>query len=283
MKIAIVGASGLIGGYLMAHGRQLGHEMIGTRRTADCGDLFPLDANDHVSMESWLRRETPDAIVYTAAMCWVDGCERMPQDAFRENATNPGFAAKIAGEMGAQFVYISTSYIFDGTKKAYLEEDFPNPLNTYGTSKLKGEELVTKSMNDGALILRTMGVMGYESRGKNFFYQVARAVNENRHLEVPNDQFGNITFAGDFAEACLLLLKRKEVGVWNVAGPDPTVRRSDFAMRIAGPAKVVVPVSTRDLHQEARRPVYGGLGIQKLEAAIPGVMKEWALPMPPGL
>ncbi len=273
MKIAVIGASGLIGNYMMQVGADRGHAMLGTQRTGTETGLVRLDANDHPALESWLRDVGPEAIIYTAAFCWVDGCENAPADAMRENATNPAFAAGIAADLRARFVYISTSYVFDGKKESYGEEDSPNPINVYGESKLRGEEMVMQAMRGEALILRTMGVYGREKRGKNFYYQIARAGAENRKVNVPEDQFGNVTYAGDFASACLLLVERKRTGIWNVAGPDPHVRRSDFARWIC--PDVVVPVTSDVLGQTARRPVHGGLDITKLEQEAPGLMRAF--------
>lgn len=123
-------------------------------------------------------------------------------------------------------------------------------------------------------------VLGVCMRGswQEFFYQVVAAVKENSPIKVPEDQFGNVTFAGDVAVACLVLLERGKTGIWNVAGPDPLVRRCDFARRIAGISNVVILVRTEDSEQPARRPVYGGLNIGKLETEMPGIMREWVPP-----
>ncbi len=42
-------------------------------------------------------------------------------------------------------IYISTDYVFDGTKPPYSEADTPNPLNTYGKTKLQGEQVTLES------------------------------------------------------------------------------------------------------------------------------------------
>jgi dTDP-4-dehydrorhamnose reductase len=38
-----------------------------------------------------------------------------------------------------RILYVSTEYVFDGTKGNYTEQDYPNPLQFYGLTKLLGE------------------------------------------------------------------------------------------------------------------------------------------------
>lgn len=48
-------------------------------------------------------------------------------------------------ELGAIMIYISTDYVFDGTKPPYSESDTPNPLNMYGKTKLQGEQVTLEA------------------------------------------------------------------------------------------------------------------------------------------
>ena len=45
---------------------------------------------------------------------------------------------------GCLVIYISTDYVFDGSKPPYDITDQPNPLNGYGKTKFAGENVVMK-------------------------------------------------------------------------------------------------------------------------------------------
>ena len=47
-------------------------------------------------------------------------------------------------EHGGRVLYISTDYVFDGTKPPYKADDTPSPVNLYGQLKLEGEQAVLR-------------------------------------------------------------------------------------------------------------------------------------------
>ena len=100
-----------------------------------------------------------------------------------------------------------------------------------------------------------------------------------KNLRVPNDQFGNITYAPDLAHMVLELARQNLSGIWNVAGPDPELRRSDFARKIALdyglPADLIETVETTSLNQPAPRPRQGGLIIDKVVQATSFSPHSW--------
>ena len=132
-----------------------------------------------------------------------------------------------------------------------------------------------------AIIARTMGVYGPEPQEKNFVYQVRRKLAAGQRMLVPDDQFGNATYAPDLARMVIELARRDCRGVWNVAGPEPRLRRSDFARRIARayglPETLIEPTLTARLRQPAPRPVEGGLYIDKVVQATSITPKSWVM------
>ncbi len=98
-------------------------------------------------------------------------------------------------------------------------------------------------------------------------------------MRIPTDQLGNVTYAGDLAKACLMLLEKKARGIWNLGGPDPNVVRSDFAVRIARAygldEKLFDFVTTAQLNQPAPRPLHGGLVVEKARHALNWHPAEW--------
>src|SRR5665213_1693423 len=166
MKLLIIGASGLIGSTLLRTARELGYQVLGTRNKQEIEGLVPLDLSNTEDCRRLIGEFRPDAVVCCAAWPWVDGCENDPERALRENCTQPARLAQLSAEVGAAYVYISTSYVFDGEKGPYSEEDTPNPINVYGRSKLSGEQAVLDATGGRAIIARTMGVYGAEVQRK---------------------------------------------------------------------------------------------------------------------
>src|SRR5581483_6664773 len=127
-RVAILGSTG-----------QLGTDLVEVLRRDDRFEVTPLthqeaDCTRAGEVRAVIARIKPDHVINCAAFVRVDDCEDQPDVAFAVNA------------VGAFCVYISTDYVFDGTKQtAYVESDAPNPINVYGASKLAGEYLVRQA------------------------------------------------------------------------------------------------------------------------------------------
>jgi dTDP-4-dehydrorhamnose reductase len=279
MKLLVVGASGLVGGSIHHAAASLGHESTGTYASQALPGLHSLRVEDDAAVGRLLEEIRPDIVFYCSGWTWVDGCESDQERALRENAEQPAQIAQIAADGGAHFVYFSTSYVFDGTDGPYDETAASRPLSVYGRTKLEGEMRVTQATAGRCIIARTMGVYGPEPKQKNFVYQVRKALEAGRQLRVPNDQFGNATYAPDLARIAITLAAQKQSGIWNVAGPDPRVCRSDLARLIArsyGLSDALIEeVATHELGQPAPRPVEGGLIIDKAVRATGITPQPW--------
>ncbi len=135
----------------------------------------------------------PDWVVNCVAYTQVDTAEIEPERAQLINADAVSAMATACARVSATLVHYSTDYVFDGTKSgAYNENDHPEPLGTYGRSKLLGEEAIRAS---GAphLILRTSWI--YAARGANFLQTMLRLAHERDELRIVDDQFGAPTWA----------------------------------------------------------------------------------------
>ena len=268
MRAVVIGGSGQIGGWLLRVLAERGHEAIGTYASAPFDDLVPLDAAHLDESAAWLRTQSPDVVFYPAGFTWVDGCERDPARAYAANFEQPLNLARTAAETGARFVSFSSDYVFDGAAGPYAETDAPQPLSVYGRAKLEAE----RALVDMALVLRTTWVYGPERQGKNFVYQLARALRDKGELACPSDQFSTPSYGPDVARAAVLLAERGTTGIVHAAGPE-FLGRVAFAHAIAEAFGLdpggVVGRSTADLGQGAPRPLRGGLRTPRLEALLP--------------
>ncbi|CAN5761126.1 dTDP-4-dehydrorhamnose reductase [soil metagenome] len=279
MKAIVIGGSGQIGGWLLRHLAERGHETVGTYATVAYPGLVALNAADRDTAADWVRSQRPEVVFYPAGFTWVDGCERDPDKARASNRDEPLNLALAAAESDARFVYFSTDYVFNGTTGPDAEDSPTHPPNIYGLAKLEAEAALTEALGDRVLIARTSWVYGPERQGKNFAYQVVRNLKASNAMPTPSDMASSPSYAPDVALATLQLAEQGKSGVWHVAGPE-VVARSEFARGIAlafglDPA-LIQPRPTSEIVQGAPRPLQGGLKIEKLEAQLPGLMRPMA-------
>jgi dTDP-4-dehydrorhamnose reductase len=141
----------------------------------------------------------PALVLNAAAYTAVDRAESEPQLATWVNGIAPGVLAQEARKLGAMLVHYSTDYVFDGSKKRpWVEDDPVNPLNTYGQTKLAGEQEIAEA-GGRHLIFRTSWV--YSPHGTNFLRTMLRLGEEREQLRVINDQIGAPTSAAALARA----------------------------------------------------------------------------------
>lgn len=213
----VTGAGGQLGRCLVSRlGARPGHSL------ASALDRGALDVTDREAVRRAVREApggAPDVVVNAAAMTHVDRCEAEPEAARLANALAPGWLAEAAREVGADFVQLSTDYVFDGTaRRPYREEDPTGPRSVYGRTKLEGEQRAREAHPD-ALVVRTAWVFG---PGRNFVRTILEAGErtlrgEGPPLRVVDDQRGSPTWAGHLADALLALVERDARGVYHVA------------------------------------------------------------------
>jgi dTDP-4-dehydrorhamnose reductase len=247
-------------------------------------DRGGMDLADPDSIRRAIRAADPEIIVNAAAYTAVDKAESEPDLAMRVNGVAPGILAEEAKRLGAVLIHYSTDYVFDGELgRSYTEEDSPNPVNTYGRTKLAGERAI-EAVGGKYFILRTSGV--YSSRGSNFVLTILRLARERPELSVVDDQSGSPTWARTLAEATAKLLRRKELqsGVYHLAAGGSTSRyefatdiiriMQDVSRQRSGWAKVK-PITTDQYPSPARRPRNPSMSMDKIKRACGVALPHW--------
>jgi dTDP-4-dehydrorhamnose reductase len=266
MKIALLGKNG-----------QLGWEL--QRTLAPLGEVVALDYPEIDLVQTdqacqIIREIQPEVIVNATAYTAVDRAESEAELAMTINGLAPGKLAQTAAELRAVFIHYSTDYVFDGKKSsAYLESDIPKPLSVYGSSKLAGEQAVTK-VNGVYLILRTSWV--YSLRRDSFVTKVLSWARQNRTLRVVTDQHSNPTWARMLAEVSGLMLAKgspdicgwigERKGLYHLAGSG-CASRYEWAQAIIRhdprQAEQIIeelqPALTDEFPAPAQRPLFSGL------------------------
>ncbi len=151
-KIMVTGATGLLGRAVVKQLELTGHEVIATGFSRASERVHKLDLTAPLDVEAFIAREQPQVIVHCAAERRPDVSEQNPQAAFALNLTASQALAMAAKANNAWLIYISTDYVFDGTQPKYAEDAATHPVNFYGESKLKGEEIVLDTSADFAVL-----------------------------------------------------------------------------------------------------------------------------------
>ena len=249
MRILITGANGQLGSALQ---RTLTGEELVLKDLPDFDLTTP-------ACEDQIREAHPAVIVHVGAYTNVDGAEREPERAAAVNAQGTTYVARAAAALDARLVYLSTDYVFDGTKTTpYREEDSPRPLNQYGRSKYEGERAVL-SICPNSVVVRTAWLFGHE--GHNFVKTIMKLAHERSLLEIVSDQRGCPTYADDLARALKPLVSSGVRGIYHVTngGDASWYEFAQAIVRHVGVSTTVQPISTVQSGRPAKRPAYSVL------------------------
>ena len=270
-KVLITGANGQLGHELVRATIASGHEVVATSHET-------LDITDKTAVEAVITETRPDVVIHAAAWTAVDACESDPDKALLVNGTATKFIADAAHAVGAHVVYISTDYVFDGSKtSAYDESDATNPQSVYGSSKLAGE----RALGATDAIVRISWVCGFY--GGNMVKTILRLA-EQPQLKFVDDQIGNPTFADDAAEMIVRLATEKRPGTWHVTNQGE-VSWYEFAREVliaAGfDANKVAPIKTHELQppRPATRPFNSVLNNASLKNAGIALLPDFREPL----
>ncbi len=271
MKVLITGANGQLGHELVRATIAAGHEVVATSHET-------LDITKKSDVDAAITAARPDVVIHAAAWTAVDACESDPEKALLVNGTATKYIADAAHSVGAHVVYISTDYVFDGSKATpYEEGDATNPQSVYGSSKLAGE----RALGATDSIVRISWVCGFY--GANMVKTILRLA-EQPQLKFVDDQIGNPTFADDAAAMIVRLAAEKRPGTWHVTNQGD-VSWYEFAREvlIAGgfdPDKVA-PIKTHELQppRPAKRPFNSVLNNASLKNAGIDLLPDFRIPL----
>ena len=253
-------------------GRDLVRAAEFTNHEVTAASRLDVDVTDRAAVDRAVRRARPDVVVNCAAYTDVDGAESDPESAMRVNAEGARNVAAAAAEQGAAALYVSTDFVFDGRKDSpYVESDEPNPLSSYGASKLAGE-IDTAAVNPRHYIVRSSWLFG--AAGRNFAATMLDLSEHQSQVVVVRDQVGAPTYTAHLAEGMVRLISTGAFGLYHMAAGGQC-SWYDFAVAIFDRARVdcdVLSTTTDELGRPAARPGYSVLATQYGDAIH---LPEW--------
>lgn len=274
MRVVVIGADGQLGSDLC----RILHDFETMPLTQQ--DIEVTDIN---SVEGILEQYKPDVIINTAAFVRVDDCETEVDKAFSVNALGARNVAVVAEKLGASLFHISTDYVFGGEADSritpYTEFDTPIPLNVYGKSKLAGERLVQHLCSRHFIIRSSalFGIAGSSGKGSNFVETMLKLGKERDELSVVNDQVFSPTYTKDLAGKIAQLITTEYYGTFHITnrGACSWYEFAKEILKLAGLKTPVLPVTSAEYPQKARRPNNSVLDNYQLRLLGMADMRSW--------
>jgi dTDP-4-dehydrorhamnose reductase len=210
------------------------------------------------SVQTIIQKIKPDYVVNATAYNKVEQAEVEKDLAFSINSKAVGNLAKICKENNVIFIHVSTDYVFDGSKEFFTEQDLPNPLNTYGASKLAGEALV-KDSGGKFYLIRTSSVFGVSqsSQKMNFVDKMIALAKTGKDLKVVNDQIMSPTYSLDLAVKIEELIKKSApLGLYHITnqGSCSWYELAKNSLEIMKLNAKIEPITSEDSGSQVKRP-----------------------------
>ena len=230
-------------------------------------DVAELDICNEQAVLDFVKANNIHVIVNCAAYTAVDNAEDNVELCTKLNADAVGYLAKAAEANGAEFIQISTDYVFDGTAHIPYQETEPTcPNSVYGKTKLAGEQNAL-SLCSRSMVIRTAWL--YSTFGNNFVKTMIRLGKERDSLGVIFDQIGTPTYARDLARAIFAAISQGVVpGVYHFSN-EGVCSWYDFTKAIHRLAGIITcsvkPLHTSEYPTKAKRPHYSVLDKTKIK------------------
>jgi dTDP-4-dehydrorhamnose reductase len=268
--ILLLGGSGILGSEVL-HQLQLGNFEYVAPRSSD------LDIRDFNSVFKYIKDFKPEWIINCAAWTNVDGAEESFDEACQLNVSAVSNIAEAANQCGSKVIHISTDYVFDGDSLTpYRENSAVSPINKYGKSKLKGEEVLITVLGT-AYVVRTSWLYG--ASGKNFVKTIVGKALRQEPARVVDDQVGSPTSARDLAQGIISIVKvQPEPGIYNFSneGSCSWFELAQAIYEIVGAdSSLVEPISSIELSMAAERPKFSLLSKEKWKSAGLSEAQGW--------
>lgn len=216
MKVLGTGLSGLIGSRVVEF---LSPEYVFENLSLETG----VDITKKELVDKHINNSDAPWVMHFAGATDVDGCEKErglgeQSPVWCLNVAATGYIVEACQRTGKNLLYISTDFVFDGTKNEYRENDIPHPLSWYAITKYEGEKRVATLGDKGLIVRITAPYRAQNPTKPDFVHRIISVLKEHKAVTSPTDQIFVPTFIDDIAQALKALIELKSSGVYHVVG-----------------------------------------------------------------
>lgn len=249
IKIAITGASGLIGSRII--------ELLHNKFTFVPISIEQMDITNKTQVSEVISAIDFDFFLHLAGYTNVDGAEVNKKLAWKINVNGTYSVFTAVQKQKKKFVYISTDFVFDGKIPPFTENSLPNPLSYYAKTKYEGEKIV----KDQAMIIR----LSYPYRKNftdklDFVRSIKTMLQQNKSLTMVQNATITPTFIDDIAYGIEYLVNHYTPEIFHLVGSDslsPYQAAQDIASVFQLNENLIKPISFLEYSiNKALRPQY---------------------------
>lgn len=227
-----------------------------------------VDITDENALFEVISCYQPSFIINASAYTAVDKAQSEEEAAFQINELGVANLAKVAKKLTAQFIHISTDFVFGNSQnKPYGLNDILSPINVYGESKRSGENQIESIYAEGSSIIRTSWV--YSGYANNFVKTMLKLMDDKDELGIVADQVGSPTYAKGLAQFIWSLTTKErrnklyhysDLGVASWYDFAIAIQEIAVDLKLLSKAIVVKPIISEQYPMPAKRPNYSVLG-----------------------
>ena len=267
MRILIFGSTGMVGTAMESACRDNKVDFIGLDHRA-------VNIADFESVKRAMDKHSPDVVVNCVAIIGTNICERDPVQAININSIAVYNMAKHCHTKDIIFVQPSSHAVFDGLKDGYYtEEDRPEPVNIYSSSKYLAENFAINNCRKHYIVRFPTMFGARRNKASGFVDKVIEKIKKKEELKIADDKIDSMTYALDAATQLIAIVQRQmPYGIYHVTNAGMS-SYYDFVEKLIG------LLGVEALLTRAKDSDFAALGYKPLKTAMRSIklepMRKW--------
>ena len=215
--IGLTGSTGLLGQSLKKKLRKLNNYKL---------NCYKGDITNKSQLKKWFKVNSFYYVIHLAAIVPV---KKVNKNINFAKKVNIGGTKNIINEINKKksikwFFFSSSSHVYQFNNKEVRETSIKKPFSIYGKTKLEAEKFIEKKINKKIkfCVGRIFSLEGKNKAKSYFLPGLLKKIRKNKVIEIDLNQFRDFIHVDDVAEAVVILLKKEQVGIYNIASGKKT-------------------------------------------------------------